>query len=691
MIKKLFTLYFLLLPFTFASAATSRTGAMVARMPSMPIIPINSIGNNATDITVPADNNNGGTITPTDPTGPTTPDKPDRPDKPNKPGDGPDKPNNRECPDGGVKNSEYGVDQCMNEILACVNNGALPGGLNDLFNADLRNSIFNGMNLCATVVDKCISTVRVDCENIYDSSADVWWDFNSRKVQPAYYEFILRKTGLTPNQAENTCYLLDVNTYGPSFAAVANSDATTSEYAKRVGAYNSQNGGILVKNNPMGATPNYGNPGVDGARGHYARWDATTGTCLIRVGAYNKDTQITNSWLFGAAGDDRIAEAWVPAGDAFTCNKDMFGFSLMPKANTALVAGLGGGTVLGAGIGALAGHGARDLDCGNKQMLRQLTSELRGSGQIGTLNEYLDSKIPTNVDMLTEMQCTDLANLYALYNQAKTARCDGVIENEYYERTEISADYIIAADFNDANGVRQNSIQTSDGKTITWTEFQSKNDDGRLYLNTMVEDTEQSNTSNTSDKCFKNINIARRDGTDIYCHNGGNCINRAELNTELNRLGDVFTALETIKGQDSSILNSTLTGAGIGAGAGGLATAITAFVERNNVNCRVGDGLDRVAFGKSYSVDTLKDFYVKWKLQLPDSIMPTAMVTDCNSWKYACGSLIDMSDCDNAQINYRPTGRSATTLISSACIPSGTTCIENEAVAKSYGACRYKK
>ena len=44
---------------------------------------------------------------------------------------------------------------------------------------------------------------------------------------------------------------------------------------------------------------------------------------------------------------------------------------------------------------------------------------------------------------------------------------------------------------------------------------------------------------------------------------------------------------------------SIAVGTAIGAGAGGLATAITAYVEKSNINCRVGDNLNQVGFGKS--------------------------------------------------------------------------------------------
>ena len=128
-------------------------------------------------------------------------------------------------------------------------------------------------------------------------------------------------------------------------------------------------------------------------------------------------------------------------------------------------------------------------------------------------------------------------------------------------------------------------------------------------------------------------------------------------------------------------------GAAIGAGTGGLATAITAFVERNNINCRVGDGLEQVGFGKSYSIDSLKDFYVKWNLRLPDVVAPTATISDCVSWRNTCATFTDLEQCKSAQFNYKPAGAATTTLIHGACTVSGSACVENYAVAKSHGAC----
>jgi hypothetical protein len=155
--------------------APGRVGAMPAqRMPTMVISPIN----NTTNVS-PNTPGAGATTTPS------------------------------KCGDGLAENSEYAVENCMSDIYSCVSNGALPNGLNDLFNEDLRNSIVSGMGLCSAQIDKCVSSVRKNCANIYRAASDVWLDFNSRRIQPEYFSFVLRKTGLTPNQAENTCWLLD--------------------------------------------------------------------------------------------------------------------------------------------------------------------------------------------------------------------------------------------------------------------------------------------------------------------------------------------------------------------------------------------------------------------------------------------------------------------------------------------------
>ena len=192
------------------------------------------------------------------------------------------------------------------------------------------------------------------------------------------------------------------------------------------------------------------------------------------------------------------------------------------------------------------------------------------------------------------------------------------------------------------------------------------------------------------DCTLKALNLDKKDGLGIYCSKGGICITASNVETELKRLNSVFGKDITnlmINGEKSNMAKSVGIGAAVGAGTGGLATAITAFVERNNISCRVGDGLEQVAFNKSYSIDTLKDFYVKWNLRVPDVVAPTATITDCQSWKNTCATFADLEQCADAKFNYKPAGAPTTILVSSACKVSGSACIENYPVAHFYRAC----
>jgi hypothetical protein len=599
-----------------------------------------------------------------------------------------------DCLDGGVKNSEYSVEMCMNDILACINNGALPGGLNDLFNEDLRNAIFNGMSLCYVQVERCVAEVRRDCRNIYNSSSDVWWDFNSRKVQPEYYSFILRKTGLTPNQAENTCLLLDRNTYGSSFSAAAG-DKVTSEYNNRIGAYNSQVGNTLVKTNPQGVAINT-KGAVDADRGHYARWDATTGECLIRVAAYNKDSHIKNSWLFGALGDDKPAEVWKAAGETFSCNKDLFGFSLLNKTSTVAVVGIGGGTLAGAGIGAIAGHGKRNFDCSIKSHREQLREQLIDSGQVTAINEFLPASVQIR-DAKADDICEEMVKLYDIYQRAL------LVDTNCMGSANVEAVSVNPENFNYTIGDRIDFgwVDYQGKKRMVLSEF---SDEARANIEACKKDSNDceahigvnlapETVSNASDLCpkYPSINRAYVDARGFYRCNSpqDDCVPLSELQRQIGMLNRVFKSLPILtEGEKSNMLGSTLIGAGVGAGAGGLATAITSFVEKSNITCRVGDGLEKVGYGKSHSLDSLKNYYVKWNLNLPDTVMPTAKVVDCTSWKSACSTLKDLNQCVKAQINYRPVNAGYTTLVNSACAISGSVCIENLPVAKSQGACQ---
>lgn len=601
------------------------------------------------------------------------------------------------CDDGSVQNSNYTIENCMDDVLACVNGGALPNGLNDLFNSDLRNSIFNGMGLCSAQVDKCISDVRKNCEDIYSVSSDVWVDFNSRKIQPEYFSFVLRKTGLTPNQAENTCLLLDRNTYGTSFTAVANDGSVTSEYDNGVGAYNKQGGGSLDKSNPQGVTVNSDSNTVDGQRGYYARWDATTGECLVRVAAYNKNSQITNNWLFGAVGDNEKAEIWKPAGENFTCDKDLFGFSLRNKTKNVATIGVGGGALLGAGIGAMSGHGKRYFDCSNKSAVKKLGEQIRETGDAGTLNKYLpeDNKISA-VGAITENQCEAVLDLYDSYMQGKsidTKNCK--ISLDSLEAT------VVKKSFQDCDGTVAGVDECGEpnysrvkinGKWYPVSGFVTPDQVNNLENGSSITVSYIPESGASKDCTYVNLGADLQYGTKVICESEGasECISAADFNRQIKELGKIYGNLEILEGEKSNIGVSTVVGTGIGAAAGGLATAITAFVEKNNITCHVGDDLKRVGFGKSYSIESLKDFYVKWALNLPDTVMPTSYVNDCNSWRQACASLTDLNQCAIAQVNYRPSNTSASQLIDTACVVSGSACIENSVVTTSYGACDYE-
>lgn len=668
---------------------TSDTGAgraatTTARMPTMPTMSINTIGTHAiSGVTLPTNTVPTPTPTPTP--------------EPN-PGPQPT-PNPTDCPDGGVRNSDFTVQMCMDSIFACINGGALPNGINTLFNEDLRNSIFNGMGVCASEVDACIRNVRIDCENVYNSAQDVWLDFNSRVVQPQYYDFVLRKTGLTPNQAENVCGLLDKNTYGKSFAAVSASGNVTSEYNNTINAYN-ENGG--TKPQPQGAivntTANGNLTGVDGERGHYARWDATNAVCKVRVAAYNKNDLITNKWLFGALGDDKAAEVWQDAGSTFTCNKDLFDFSLMNDTHTAAVVGMGGGTLLGAGIGAMAGHGARDFDCTNSSARSDLLKELnKNSKNITVVNKYLKQDISgTN---LSEEQCESVVDLYNRYMLAKKAKdmcsinwtkCEVTITENPSGKTVSkkidSADCKGKEDFKIVDGAVQ--VKFAEGN---WQPVTQNAEELKQCIEACKSGSKPSSNCSFHTLLNGGVSFTSDDWNKAVCDGGAaTCVEKAVIESQTDELDKIFAKGTVLQGQESNRLKTTLTGAGIGLGAGGVATAITAFVERNNISCHVGDGLNTVGFGKSFTIDTLKDFYVKWNLRVADSISPTARVTSCKDWINTCGMYTTEEECRAVAINYQAPGRTTTTTIRGACRMAGSVCVENRATAVSFGACTWE-
>lgn len=701
-----------------------------ARMLTMPIVSLNTVGNPAvTTIETPAAvvNNSGiPSIIPT----PTPDPKP-------------------ECADGKAKNSAYTSKMCLDDLKRCINNGGLQGGIKSLYNANVRNSIVGGMRLCQNVVDKCVSDVRENCRNVYASGVDVWMNFNCSVVQPEYYNFVLRKTGLTPNQAENVCLLLDRNTYGSSFAAVSDKNAVNEEYGKTVGAYNKTmlNGNVLAKVNPQGEKVNIGGVNqYDANRGHYARWDAENAECLIRVGAYNKDKQITNSWLFGAAGDDKVAEVWQRAGSSFTCNKDLFGFSsLLNDTKTAAVIAVPGGAVLGAAIGAGAGAGvyknkkekydaaqpkaAKELGanpCTDPDYRKNLGLQISNSRNFQTLQTYLYKSVKTiqrdnDIVVDTPQSSTTFASLSDLNNMTDS-QCEAVVM--LFHKAQL---YQNAVDkcLSDAKNVEINSM-LENYNAYSYEEV--INADGSGYSIAAFADCTENQKEKFANEClFKplQVGLSYENDNNPLCNHDGKCKTVKQIQTELSQLNSVLAAIEPVmpasatgdpsvkepnKGKE--IGKGVAIGAVTGAAAGGLATGITALVERGNISCKLGDGLDSVGLGKTMTVGTLKDFYVKWGLYLPDTGMPSAdssnassassleqmcfdyfktsvptvlpIINDEKQWTAECASYDDnLFKCPNVKFYYK----SDSVLVENPCEVSGEKCILNKKVFDEY----YKK
>ena len=671
------------------AAQNGRVGMMAAstsaRMPTMPVVGLTTIGNTAvTTINEPAEANNAHNVVPVVPPQPT------------------------ECPDGGVRNSEYTITMCMDDVLQCVNTGALQGGLNDLFNEDVRNSIMNGMQLCQASVDNCIRSVRVDCHNIYSQSSDVWLDFNSRIIQPEYYNFVLRKTGLTPNQAENTCLLLDRNTYGSSFSAVSDTNAVNAEYNDKVGAYNEANGGVLSKDNPQGVAVN--TVGYDGNRGHYARWDASKAECLIRVGAYNKDKLITNSWLFGAVGNDNPAEVWEKAGSTFTCNKELFNFdSLLNDTKTAAVIAVPGGAVLGTAIGAAAGAGAYNSKqaaydeahendgeqssdpCDDELYRKKLGEAIAKLDEQDRVNSYMADSVDVNEDTAEVTVNTGSKRIANFYNLS-AQNCRDI--HALYSKAKLYRDAISKCQ---AFGSYA-AFSSMGRKAYSKTEY--RNALGSVVCEGELNCDAGEKTRFAEQCLFVPLQVGLAEAQNgIFCKSQNYCLPAFLIEEELSRMEALLAEF------DSSVSRTVRAGkveeapdkgkeigkgAGIGlatgAAAGGLATAITAFVEKSNITCKVGDGLNSVALGKSHTIDSLKDFYVKWNLRLPDTVSPTSAVIDKASWEQACSQFNNkLADCPKVQINLKDVQTGKYTLIPSACKVSGSICIINDSVATSHG------
>lgn len=536
--------------------------------------------------------------------------------------------------------SSYTVDECMNALLACINSGALSGGISDLYDANVRNSVISGSGICRSIIDKCVANL-----DVYNNSSDVWIDFNSRVIQPQYYNFVLRKTGLTPNQSESTCLLIDKNTRGRSFQSVGPQD--------------------LINNNRN-----------DGSRGNYARWDAKSGECLVRIAAYNKDDLITNSWLFGIAGDEKPAEVWKSAGTSFSCNKDLFNFSLMKKTATVAVVGAGA-TVLGTGIAAVASIPEQEsntgiFDCNNPNHRKELRQAIRDNNLEGALNLYISDESESDDTSSFDEMVNDsgtVSNKSPKIKPSDTSMSDSACKNivdlqEVLQEIKGDPCYVNASSFSlilkvDGNGNSVSKTTDNNGPVCENTKWAS------ILLNTSRRCTD-------SKDCVENK------------------ITKAEVDRLSSNLSKISDVLRNGGKEMNKIVRNSLIAAGAGAGATGLTTAITAFVEKNNINCRIGNDMERVAMGKSGSIDSLKNFYVKWNLRLPDTVgpSPTVVVTNCASWKSACAAIKDMEQCTGVALHYKPIGATSTTVVYNACAVNKNICTENVPVAASYGACQ---
>ena len=667
------------------------------------------------------------------------------------------------CPDGKPADSDYAVEDCMRDILACVNDGALPNGLNDMFNSDLRASIINGMNLCYAQVEKCVTTVRRGCKDVYGSRADVWIDFNSRQVQPEYYNFVLHKTGLTPTQAEATCLLLDRNTYAKSFAAVGLADKVAGEYKKAVYAYNNQGTVKQTKDNPMGPVVNTDGE-IDAQRGHYARWDATAAKCLLRVAAYNKDKLITNKWL--GIGDDQAAEVWKAAGETFTCNKDLFDFSLMNQTKSAALIGVTSGTAaglaIGAGVGAgIAGKSVRQ--CKDIEYRKELLRKIKNNDNItlGALSDFFDpelkgQKFTSSTYSLNKEDChaiLDLADKYKEY-EAQVATCMKLSEGE---RESLSNRFVFRFDCSENPDLRTCILDTffessadpkipedvylkelvrkkvekskateiiEEGKNTQTAPNASTKVEAKpteevaieTVVAQMIDCMEPVQSSNgvyelKKDDCaiakelmnalgvyqlnlgqctFKSLDKSAGTDDSIVCTaSEGDCVSAEKMAEQLKKLSGLVELLPKVGSDESrkkTIGKATGIGALIGAGAGGVATAITALIESDNINCRVGDGLGQVGYNKSYSIDRLKDLYVKWNLNLPDTQVQGGSTTvhDTVTWDGVCSKNTTPEECAAEQFYYKNAAGSLE-WIYEPCEWDGTACVSSDTLLKSYG------
>ena len=605
-----------------ASMMPSLTGANASRMPTIPIVTMNTIGNPAVNIvTEPKEVTSNEIHIPTPPTPPEPEPDPDPQPTP-------------ECPDGGVANTDYTIAMCMNDLQFCVNGGGVEGGLHGLFNDEYFNSVLNGnLHICQSTVDKCLA-VRVNCKNPFKNVHQVWWYFKTHILSPEYYNFVLYKTGLTPNQAQKTCVNIGGN------------------------------------------------------------WDPVTAECIVCVTALNKDIPIKNEWLFGIAGDRRDAQACMSTGSAFTCNKDLFGFSLLNDTATVAATAIPGGAIVGGVTGGLIAKGKQKKltanPCESKDFRRNLGKQIQSSGNSKVVKSYLYAagreEVTGNFDENSTKALMQGDNFYDM----DQTTCNFVMDL-----------YAKAALYEDAIDACKSDAELE--RIAGWLPKDSTMDMQDLYMDakgnvcythgsvvcTPAGAVTQENVDDFNSKCLfvpLQLGFAVNNSDNPLCNHSGKCRNINQIENDLKRLRGLLNDITVVSGGKNapSVGKGILVGSLIGATAGGAATGITAILESSNIKCRVGDNLGTVGLGKSYKIDSLKDFYVKRGLNVPDTVLAKTPVVDKNSWGVACSEFQGKKDdCQNASVIY--TNDNKREVVSYACSYVGSMCLMNNDIAVLYG------
>ena len=586
-----------------------QNSANTARMPTLSVMTINTMGNPAvTTVQEPAAINHYAP-TPT----PVTPD----------------------CADGGVKNTEYTVSMCMADLRLCVNGGAVEGGLHGLFNDDYFARVLNGnLKICQNVVDNCL-TIRKNCRYVYRTSRSVWADFRSRVLWPEYYNFVLYKTGLTPNQAKKTCL--------------------------RAGG----------------------------------KWDSVNAECLVRVVAYNKNSPISNEWLFGIAGNNKDAEAWLKMGDSFTCNKSLFGFSLLNDTATVAATAIPGGAIVGGVIGGVtAKHKQNQADkagsCASKEFRRELGNRIHEKGVNRILETYLkeveDNEYWDPDDIISQVESDDFHDM-----DEKT--CELILG--LVSKVNLYQDRIDACEKEpEYDYINRNYLSKLEQKDVKYFDNIYYNEDGvQFRISTQVvcdiafaDSKDKGILESFFEKCSfvpLQLGYVYANRNNVACSHGGKCRTIEQTRNDLTRLNNLLATIG-VTGDSSekhSVGMGVLAGAGIGAAAGGVATGITAIIESNNIRCVVGNDLASVSLNKSYTIDSLKDFYVRRGFSFPDTLIPTTVVVDKASWAVACSEYAGSpEDCPDAQVVLR--GNDGREMVPTACEAQGAMCLVNEDIAQ---------